>query len=365
MSYQLETPKDHKPISASAHAQAVAAHEKALKQQKASSLLIAILIHALIIFGFGLWIIASPEPDPAEIQVRVSNSPEFKPVTKRETQVSNRKPSPPSASSKLITTATTSDVFVPEVDSTAFEGLGAGTGLGVGLGMGGFGDGGGGGSETVFFNQKASAERVVFVVDYSASMNGQRIKLLKSELSQTMKLLGDGVDYQLIFFAGPAWVAGDKVKMAGQKSAEVEGDRGHKYDWECKGGAHNWDTKGSRQQPDWITKSKSTLKKSLDSIQETPLVWGTDWEGPLEMALSMEPEPQIVFFMTDGASGPNSMDIAEDIGRKAKSKKIVVNTIALMQPKAADPMRELAKRTKGKFTIVSANGETQEEDFGN
>ncbi len=364
MSLQLRTSNHAQSPSASDHARALAQHEKSLKQQKLSSVLIAVFIHAVIFLGLALWIIVGPEEEPAQINARISNTPEFKPVTKTETKVSNRKPSPPSSSSKLITSATTSDIFVPEVNTDAFEGVGIGDGLGVGLGMGGFGTGGGG-SEAVFFNQNASAERVVFVIDYSLSIRGPRIKLLKSELTQTMKLLGDGVRYQMIFFAGPAWVAGDEVKMAGgNKKAVVEGDRGHDYDWVCTGSAHDWETKGSRRKAEWVTKSPSELKKSLEQIQSTPLVWGTDWEDPLEMALDMDPQPQIVFFMTDGQSGNKSMDIAKTLGRRAKRKSIVVNTISLMEPGTAGPMRELAEITGGKFTIVSQNGETKEEDFG-
>lgn len=362
MSLQIQTSKNFKPPSSSDHDRALAEHKKSLKQQKISSVLIAVLVHAVILLGLALWIIVGPEPEPAEIQVRVNNTPEFKPVTKTETKVSTRKPSPPSSSSRLITSATTSEIFVPDVDTNAFEGIGIGDNLGVGLGMGGFGSGGGG-SDAVFFNQKASAERVAFVIDYSLSMSGPRINLLKSELSQTMKLLSDGVKYQLIFFAGPAWTAGDEVKMAGRKSAVVKSG-GRKFDWVSNGGATDWDTKGRRQKVKWLTKTPSALKKSLEAIETTPLVWGTDWEVPLEMALAMEPAPQIIFFMTDGNSGKDSMEIAKKIGRRAKSKSIPVNTISLMEPSTAAAMRELARRSKGKFTIVSRKGETTEEDFG-
>jgi len=136
------------------------------------------------------------------------------------------------------------------VDTNAFEGAGIGDNLGVGLGMGGFGSGGGG-SDAVFFNQKASAERVAFVIDYSQSMRGARIELLKSELSRTMVLLSDDVKYQLIFFAGPAWTAGDEVNMAkGNKSAVVKSG-GRKFDWVSVGGATDWDAKGTRQKVEW------------------------------------------------------------------------------------------------------------------
>ena len=114
MSLQIKIPNDFKRPDNSDHARALAEHQQSLKKQKLSSVLIAVFIHTLIFLGLALWIIVGTEPEPAEIQVRVNNSPEFKPVTKAETKVSNRKPSPPSPSSKLITTATMSEVFVPQ-----------------------------------------------------------------------------------------------------------------------------------------------------------------------------------------------------------------------------------------------------------
>lgn len=48
------------------------------------------------------------------------------------------------------------------------------------------------------------------------------------------------------------------------------------------------------------------------------------------MALSMDPKPDVIFFMTDGIAGKNSLDIAEDISCKACGMKVVINTVALM-----------------------------------
>jgi hypothetical protein len=102
--------------------------------------------------------------------------------------------------------------------------------------------------------------------------------------------------------------------------------------------------------------SDGTLKTAAKHIRETELVWGTIWDHPLEMALAMEPRPDVIFFMTDGVAGGKSADIAKDIGRKAKSANVIINTVAMMIPKAQEPLKDLAKRSGGQFSIVREGG---------
>jgi hypothetical protein len=102
------------------------------------------------------------------------------------------------------------------------------------------------------------------------------------------------------------------------------------------------------------------LKKARDIIRETRLSGGTDWENPLLMVFDMEPPPQIVFFMTDGAvGGRDMMKLTDDLAADAKKKGIVVNTIAMMEPKANEPMENLAKKTGGAFTIIGSDGKAK------
>ena len=63
--------------------------------------------------------------------------------------------------------------------------------------------------------------------------------------------------------------------------------------------------------------------------------------------------------MTDGSSGSEAMQVAKTVGAKAKSRGITINTIAMMEPRAHDAMKEMAKRTGGKFTVVEAGGKTK------
>jgi hypothetical protein len=60
-----------------------------------------------------------------------------------------------------------------------------------------------------------------------------------------------------------------------------------------------------------------------------------EWENPLLMVFAMQPPPQIVFFMTDGAvGGRDMMKLTNDLAAAATENGIVVNTIAMMEPKA-------------------------------
>ena len=77
------------------------------------------------------------------------------------------------------------------------------------------------------------------------------------------------------------------------------------------------------------------------------------------MALKMKPQPEVIFFMTDGACGENSADIAEKIAKSAKHKDIKINAIAMMDPSARDAMGSLAEVTGGQFSMVDKSGKTK------
>jgi hypothetical protein len=52
--------------------------------------------------------------------------------------------------------------------------------------------------------------------------------------------------------------------------------------------------------------------------------------------------------------------LAKSIGAKAKAKRTIVNTVAMMEPKAERAMAELAKRTGGQFTVIEKNGKVRQ-----
>lgn len=354
----------------SQHAKLSPEAELELRRQKRnstiSSIIIAFLISALIVLIL-LYISLSPLfKNTEELVAYTPASESEKPITKPEmTDEVQKKPSTPSSSmARLISVNIPSPTAVPVTDQIITEpsiDFGDGNDFGDGWGNGGGNGAGGGGGGFTFFKQKVKAERVCYVIDYSQSMSGKKIELLKAELKKSIDALPDRVDYQLLFFAGPVWVAGDEVKTGPNRTFTIK-SKGREYEWITKDGAHAYEPKDKNkaQQVEWITSSKSQRKKSLETIQNTPMVWGTIWNYPLEMAINMNPKPNIIFFMTDGSAGKDSLDVAKEMGRKAKKEGIIINTIALMLPQAKEAMGELAKRTGGVFTMVDEKGNTTE-----
>ena len=188
-------------------------------------------------------------------------------------------------------------------------------------------------------------------------MRDNKIALLKTELEKTLLKLPDGVQFQMIFFAGPAWTPGGKVMGGKKKGVHVE-FKGKQYRWKDQGG-NNWIQDGAKQKVTWERSTTKLRESYAKLVRETPLTGGTTWDPPLEMAISMDPAPDLIVFLTDGTNGTpeNSMNSAEKIGKLAKSKGIKINTTALLEPRAKDAMAKLAHLTGGEFALIGADGQ--------
>ena len=351
--------------------------QAALKRQKAratiSSLLIsvlAIVLVGILLFLYAISGISLVQPDIVAYQTSTQQTQEIDPKPINPSR--QRKPSAPSSSmAKVIAANTVAPTAIPSPDvNNPVESLDFGDGDDFGGGWG-TSDGADTGEGTSFFGQKSSADRIAFVIDYSLSMKNQkRVDIMKRELSKSLKDLAPGTKYQMIFFAGPAWVAGSEIAdVRGSKENVITGPDGKKYEW-AKG-----KPKGKRQKADWLTvpttegkignerreaEKKEVITNSLKHVEDTPLVLGTKWDDALEMALDMEPPPQLIYFMTDGSTGKSALDTAKKVGNRAKTRNITVNCIAMMEPRAAEAMGDLAKRSGGKFTMVEKDGQAKE-----
>ena len=338
--------------------------EVALRQRRkasVTSVVVAFLVVALMMLILALVLLPSwlkEETVMVSYQMPVSMDEQLQ---KKTFSQARSKPSAPSAAmTKVIAANTTSPLAIPVPETEFVEpSLDFGTGDDFGAGWGsGSGDGFGGGG-TTFFNQKVTAERVVYVIDYSASMRGERERLMRNELAKSVGQVKLGMQFQMIFFAGPAWVAASDVKMAKGNRSAVVSLQGKDFDWKGGKAAHEWSATGKKQKADWLPVSPSTRNEALKLVKETKLVYGTNWENPLDMAIDMDPPPQMVFFMTDGVVGGDMVALAKRIGHRAKTKGITINTVAMMEPKAAAAMKELAKRTGGQFSMVEKNGKVK------
>jgi hypothetical protein len=336
------------------------------RQRRASSItssVIALLVVVLLMVILSLFLLAPRFKETPVIVSYQSSLRDTEEVQERKVSTAvDRKPSAPSsAMAKVIAANTESPLAVPVPDTvitTTSTDFGTGDDFGEGWGSGsGSGDGGGG---ATFFQQKVKATKVAYVIDYSQSMRGEREKLMRAELRKSVEGLPLAMSYQLIFFAGPTWIAGDEVTMGkGNRSAEVKG-KGGTFDWVSAGTAHDWKSKGRKQKAAWLDVSPAKRKKSLDLIATTKLVYGTNWEPALEMALAMDPAPEVIFFMTDGVTGGNAEGLAKSIAGRAKRANIMINTVAMMEPKAEAAMKLLAKGTGGQFTVIEKSGKVRE-----
>ena len=53
---------------------------------------------------------------------------------------------------------------------------------------------------------------------------------------KTIESLSDGIEYQMIFFAGPAWIAGSEVKLTNGRAGADVTIKGKKYEWKLSNG---------------------------------------------------------------------------------------------------------------------------------
>ncbi|MEM8955082.1 MAG: hypothetical protein AAGD22_13100 [Verrucomicrobiota bacterium] len=348
-------------------------------KEKASAIGIAVLAHALIFFILTLIVVAVPRANPPQIRAIAAPNSDVPPdPTKKEVQ-KMAKPNPASASRvNVISVNNTSAVNVPVVvdpiDSLEPIGVGADFGMQMSFGADGAGN-------VSFFGSQSAAQKVVFVVDASASMSSKvqgsnidKFALMQQELTKSVKQLPPGIDYQVIFFAGPCWYAGDDVSREketkdGNMGQLVKAGKEEHFwfegpypkDRNPNGGTalYHYEEEDEDKLPkaEWISSSKANIHKTTRHIEECPKIFGTDWRWPLRMAMNLEPD--VIYFMTDGAFGLRGEDVIGDLvtynRRKSRAK---VNTICLMELKAYEELQELADKTKGEFTLVLFDGTT-------
>ncbi len=338
-----------------------AAARSALRRQQRTATLVSLITALLLILLIGLIlaiILFTVGPDERASMISYSSQAEpeqkiTKPKIKTEVQ---RKPAAPSmAMSRVIVSNSQSPTAIPipeiEVEDISMD-IGVGDDFGDGWGDG---DGFGGGGGATFFGQTVRAERIAYVIDFSSSMKGQnRHQLMRDELSESLSLMHPGLQIGIIFFAGPAWVAGDTVK-----GTTVTSSKGKSYKWKRGQGHSKWEHDGKKQKVPWWTITDKEIKRLTKIVKTAPLSGGTVWDNPLNMALDMDPPPQMIYFMTDGVAN-GSDKWAKEVGERAKKMGVVINCVALMQPKAEEDLKTMARLTGGQLTMVDGKGKRKE-----
>ncbi|WP_309382487.1 vWA domain-containing protein [Cerasicoccus frondis] len=223
----------------------------------------------------------------------------------------------------------------------------------------GFGNGAGLGGGAVdlsklnlgFSGIQDKSESVCFIVDYSLSMKDKikgseitRFELLKEQLVSSLSNIDDQMMVSLIFFSGPAWVAGQSEKEARKQYT------GKPNDWH----SHRPKDFETLTKPEWHRLGGGYRNQLIDIVQQEKMSGGTVWQNPLRLARTLKPAPEVIYFLTDGATSDEDVEeTLQLVGEwKQENRDLRIHTIALGEPKAASAMRRIAGRTGGKFRLI-------------
>ncbi|MFT5471434.1 MAG: tetratricopeptide (TPR) repeat protein [Verrucomicrobiales bacterium] len=320
-----------------------------------TAIAIAVLAHMLIAILLAWMVMASaPEKPPTIVATAmgVLDDPSLE-VREVQKQVQRTPVQSASALADVISVSGMSEVALPKVDTPAmtFEPIGMGDAFGSSMTF----DAGADGGMVSFFGSKSTSKKVVFAVDYSASMRSMdKDKLMRAELSKSLTALPNGISYQCIFFAGPSWYHGQTLARSGSPNV-VKAEKGNdKWPWVAEKGAiyKPGFTDDPRELPmmDYISSSRSNIRKSVKLVQETPLVYGTDWRWPLYMAMNLKADT--IYFMTDGAYSGGQKVLDELIAYNNKNGRARINTICMMVPQAMEKLQFLAEKSRGECSLV-------------
>jgi hypothetical protein len=327
--------------------------------KKATAIMAAVIFHAIIFLIAALVIILPPMKDDPEIVAAIAPSVQKKQEMQKKNVVKQSKKTSASAAAaaplaQLMRANAVAKISLPNVTRTSKGPLGIGD---ADFGGGGFGGGGGGmGSGASFFGGSSTGRRFLFVLDHSGSMKKNQVELRNAELEKALKSL-KGVQYQVFLFAGGGYYAskGWSVKRAGGLDNIVTGPKG-KYEFDSKGGYSNYEFKGPDSKlpkGEWLASTPSNVKKTMDIVEKDRLFGGTDWELALRIAHLMDPPPDVIFFMADGTGGNSPPPILQV---NSKNGKPPINMVAMQTTAGMAQFAEIAKKTKGSFTIVDKKG---------
>lgn len=317
---------------------------------------VSLLTHFLIGLFYGSYVIFE-KYNPPEPELVAPPIPQGIEPRKKEYKIKMEKSQKQSSSPMPIPIVANiqSDLSLDDIDLTVssprsdskVRGVGSGEGVGKGFG-GGFGDGNGFALDIdiEFFGAKGGGQNVAFVIDYSASMNGPKEAILRREAMRVFDELPDGLNFAAIFFAGPVWAA-SKSQDSGLSN------------WVKTGQDYNsFRPKNMSRLPRirYETSSSTTRSRYKRIAEDTPLIAGTIYDVPIYMAMTLDPVPDTIFFMTDGncSKSRGIVQVKKMVNQlKAAGKPIpVIHTVGLGIP-GSSHLQEIAKLTKGKASFMT------------
>ena len=143
-----------------------------------------------------------------------------------------------------------------------------------------------------------------------------------------------------------SWIVEADDRPAGEDARALHSN------WQGTNGAGWFPKPGfTPSRPKWIPVTPTTQKRLAKAVWDTPLTFGTVWNNSFEWAFYLSPPPDVIYFMTDGASSAptRGMDLIQ-----AKKGRIKIYTIGYASPaNAKGPLEEIAAMTGAKSKFVS------------
>ncbi len=221
--------------------------------------------------------------------------------------------------------------FTPPVEPTGWLENMQDNDFGMGVGAAGMGEASG-----TFFGIQRNAQRFVFVLDFSSSMDEgwagdeateerSRIGSLKREVIRSIRSLPRNSEFAVIFFHDHYWTLDDP------SSAGSTAPSGTNLTWR------------------FATQKNKFL--AIDRITFAQPGGGTYWSKPLLEGLSMSPKPQVLYLLSDGE--PSDWDEMKREFVKIKMRGVAIDTIALeSEDEGAARLKALAQKTGGSYRRI-------------
>jgi len=97
-------------------------------------------------------------------------------------------------------------------------------------------------------------------------------------------------------------------------------------------------------------------RKLIAEVNEMRTSEGTVWSNPVLIGKKLDPAPAVVFFLTDGLTADYDIEKTYELvtNWRKQNRDLRVNTIALGDPRAADGMEQIARRTGGQFRMINS-----------
>lgn len=268
---------------------------------------VSIIAHAVVLMLLAAVILAEPMP-PERAPIRVvtldleapdePDPPERELLEPVEVDVAADAAAPEAISDTSLSTAL--DIADFELDDPAVSNqremptlMAIGSGAsGGGDGGGAFGGGGGGpggtGDGIGFFDTHSDVSgRILFIIDMSKSLEEEQQFLIKHRLAETLVGLTRYDRFSVLFFSGPTWLMGEDPSAVAKR-------------WQKGGDWHDYLSLDPLPEPVWRLYSPSVRRSTEAYLDQLQTTGGTDWRHPFAVAYAMDPQPDLMFFLTDG-----------------------------------------------------------------